>query len=225
MRARSLKACLAGILGAVLVLPPAARAEEMSFHAVRLGSPRVCGDTCPAAIEAVGQITPDTPDRFLAFLRGQGGDGPNIVVLDSPGGGVLASMELGITLRQVGATAIVARVAVDDEGEVVMAGGQCYSACVYAFVGARHRIVPNRSRIGIHRMFLMEERVDASGGTTLVRRRHFDDGDARTMLMRYTGRMGVSPGLIEAAERVPSDNLRIVSRAELRRWHLAAPAF
>ena len=225
MRARSLYACLAAILGVLLVLPLAARAEEMSFHAVRLGSARVCGETCPAAIEAVGQITPDTPGRFLAFLRGQGGNGPTIVFLESPGGSVLASMELGILLRQVGATAIVARVAADGGGGVVMASGECYSACVYAFLGARRRIVPNRSQLGIHRMFLVEERVDANGGTTLVRRRGFDDGDARTMLMRYTRRMGVSPGLIEAAERVPSDELRIVSRAELRRWHLAASAF
>ena len=225
MRARTLHACFAGVLCACLILPPAARAAEMSFHAVRLGSAGTCGDTCPAAIEAVGQITPDTPGRFLAFLRGRGGDGPTIVFLDSPGGGVLASMELGILLRQVGATAIVARVAVDGEGGAALTGGDCYSACVYAFVGARTRVVPNRSRIGIHRMFLVEEKVDAGGGTTMVRRRHFDDGDARTMLMRYTGRMGVSTGLIVAAERVPSDDLRIVSRAELRRWHLAASAF
>ena len=225
MRAHSFNALLATILGAVLVLPIAARAEEMSFHAVRLGSARVCGERCPAAIAAVGQITPDTPGRFLAFLRGQGGGGPTIVFLDSPGGGVLASMELGISLRQVGATAVVARLAVDDGGGLVVASGECYSACVYAFIGARNRIVPNRSRIGIHRMFLVEERVDASGGTTMVRRRHFDDGDARTVLMRYTGGMGVSPGLIEAAERVPSDELRIVSRADLRRWHLTASAF
>ncbi len=225
MRARSLTACFAGILGAVLLLSPTVRADEMSFHAIRLGSAQVCGDTCPAAIEAVGQITTDTPSRFLSFLHGQGGRGPTIVFLESPGGSVLASMEFGVLLRQAGATAIVARVTADSRGGAVMVSGQCFSACVYAFVGASKRIVPNRSQVGIHRMFLVEEGVDAGGGTTLVRRRHFDNGDARTMLMRYTDQMGVSPGLIEAAERVPSNDLKIVSRVDLRRWHLAASAF
>ena len=225
MRPRSLNRWLACVLGSLLLSPLAARADEMSFHAIRLGSEQVCGDTCPAAIEAVGRITSDTPGRFLAFLRGRGHLGPDVVFLDSPGGGVLASMEFGVLLRQLGATAIVARVAADDRGGAVMVSGQCFSACVYALVGARKRIVPNRSEVGIHRMFLVEEGVDANGGTTLVRRRHFDNGDARAMLTRYTGQMGVSPALIEAAERVPSNDLKIVSRAELRRWHLAASAF
>ena len=223
MRARrSLASCLLGLLCALLVLPRGVRAEEMSFRAVRLGSAEVCGDTCPAAVEALGQITPNTPGRFLAFLQGHGGSGPPIVFLESPGGSVLASMAFGTLLRQLGATAIVARVATDGGGPILVSG-QCFSACVYALIGARRRVVPHRSQIGIHRMFLVEEGVDASG-TTLVRRRRFDNGDMRAVLMRYSGRMGVSPGLIEAAERVPSDDLKILSRAELRRWHLAASA-
>ncbi len=224
MRARrSLLAPVLGILGALLVSPPATRAGEMSFRAVRLSSSQVCGDTCPAAIEAYGQITSNTPGRFLAFLQSQG-NVQKVVFLESPGGSVLASMAFGTLLRQLGATVVVARVDEDGAGGAVIASGQCFSACVYAFIGARKRVVPDRSQVGIHRMFLVEEGVDASG-TTLIRRRRFDNGDMRTILMRYTGRMGVSPGLIEAAERVSPDDLRILSRAELRRWHLAASTF
>ena len=219
MRARrSLVSCLLGVL--VAFLPLSARAEEMSFHAVRLAN-AACGDTCPAAIEAVGQITPNTPARFLAFLQSQGGNVRRTVVLASPGGNVLASMELGLLLRQAGATAIVARIYGEGRGGATLTDGQCFSACVYAFLGARKRVVLDRSEIGIHRMFEVEEGVDASG-TMLVRRRRFDDGEMRGILMRYTGRMGVSPGLIAAAERIPSDDLKILSRAQLRRWHLAS---
>ena len=224
MRARrSLVSCLVGILG-VLLVPLAACADEMNFRAVRLGSAEVCGTACPTAIDAVGQITPNTPARFLEFLQGQGGNAQRVVFLDSPGGSVLASMEFGMLLRQVGATAIVAR-AYDNGGNgLVMVSGQCFSACVYAFMGASKRVVPSRSQIGIHRMFLVEEGVDASG-TMLIRRRRIDNGDMRAVLMRYSRRMGVSPGLIEAAERVPSDDLQILSRAKIRGWHLAASAF
>ena len=219
---RSLVPCLVGVLAAFLV-PLAARADEMSFRAVRLGTAEVCGNTCPAAIEAVGQITPNTPGRFLAFLQGSGGSARRIVFLESPGGSVLASMEFGVLLRQVGATAVVARVSDGGDG-AVMVGGQCFSACVYAFMGASKRVVPSRSQIGIHRMFLVEEGVDASG-TMLIHRRRVDNGDMRAVLMRYSRRMGVSPGLIEAAERVPSDDLDILSRAKIRGWHLANSTF
>ena len=224
MRARrSLVSCLVGLLGAFLV-PLAACADEMEFRAVRLGSGELCGTTCPAAIEAVGQITLNTPGRFLAFLQSQGGNAQRTVFLNSPGGNVLASMEFGMLLRRIGATAIVAHI--DDNGGdgAVRVSGQCFSACVYAFMGASKRVVPSRSQIGIHRMFLVEEGVDASG-TMLIHRRRVDNGDMRAVLMRYSRRMGVNPGLIEAAERVPSDSLDILSRAQIRGWHLANSAF
>jgi hypothetical protein len=37
--------------------------------------------------------------------------------------------------------------------------------------------------------------------------------------------MGVSPQLISAAEHITPDQLHIVSRAEISRWHLAASRF
>ena len=195
----------------------------MSFRAVRLGSLQVCGDTCPAAVAASGQITADTPGRFLAFMQAQGGTARSIIFLDSPGGSVPASVRFGQLLRQLGETAVVARVDADAAGAVLV-NGQCFSACVYAFIGARRRIVPERSQLGIHSMVLVEEGIDASG-TVLMRRRKFDDRDVRTFLMRYSARMGVSPDVIVAAERVSPNDLRILSRSELRRWHLAGSAF
>ena len=195
----------------------------MSFRTIHLGSAQVCGDTCPAAVAASGQITADTPGRFLAFMQGQGGTAQSIMFLDSPGGSVPASVQFGQLLRQLGETAVVARVDADAGGPVLV-NGQCFSACVYAFIGARRRIVPGQSQIGIHRMVLVEEDVDASG-TVLMRRRKFDNRDARAFLMRYSARMGVSPDVIEAAERVSPSDLRILSRNELRRWHLAGSAF
>ena len=205
--------------------PPTARAdEEMSFQAVRIGYAGVCRGACPTIISATGQITENTPGRFVEFLQ-ENGDLRNlhaVVFLDSPGGRVIASMELGTLLRKVGAAAVVARVLPDGDGGTVMTNAQCYSACVYALMGARKRVIPSSSQIGIHRMFAYEEGVDASGTMAVVHRR-YDNGDLRGYLMRYSSDMGVSPGLIAAAEHIPSDNLKILSRAEIRRWHLGVP--
>lgn len=212
------------LAGFLAMQPPTARAEaEMTFQAVRIGEPGNCRGGCPTVISASGQITENTPNQFLDFL-GRNSDLRNmraVVFLDSPGGRVLASMELGSLLRRVGASAVVARVARDGAGGTVMINAQCFSACVYALMGARKRVIPAQSQIGIHRMFAYEEGIDANG-TILLRQRH-DNGDMRAFLMHYSSEMGVSPGLISAAEHVPSDNLKILSRADIRRWHLGVP--
>lgn len=202
-----------------------ARADsEMSFRVVRIGDQSVCGGNCPTIISATGQITQSTPGRFLDFIE-QNYDRRNlhaVVFMDSPGGRVLASMEFGTLLRKVGAAVVVARVYPDGAGGSVMTNAQCFSACVYALMGARKRVIPASSQIGIHRMFVYEEGYDASG-MVLTRQRRFDNGDMRDFLMRYSSEMGVSPGLIMAAERVPSDTLKILSRSEIRKWHLGVP--
>ena len=103
-----------------------------------------------------------------------------------------------------------------------MTNAQCFSACVYALIGARKRVVPAGSQIGIHRMFANDDTVNAFG-YTVARRRLYDNGDMGAILKSYSAQMGVSPGLISAAERVPSDQLRILSRAEISRYHLGVP--
>ncbi len=191
-----------------------ARAEApMTFQSVQLGS------GAGAAIAATGQITENTPSDFLAFLQSNNETRRPVVLLDSPGGRVLASMEFGELLRRVGAEAVVARVASDGQGSAVIVQAQCFSACVYAFMGASKRVVPGASQIGIHRMFAYQDELDASG-TAVVRHRRYDNGDMRTFLMRYSAAMGISPTLIAAAEHIPSDSLRILSSAEIRRYRL-----
>ena len=198
----------------LLARVPLGHAEApMTFQAVQLGS----GDA--AAIVATGQITENTPGEFLTFLERNNDTRRPVVFLDSPGGRVLASMEFGAVLRRVGAEAIVARVASDGQGGAVVVQAQCFSACVYAFMGASKRVVPSASQIGIHRMFAYQDELDASG-TAVVRHRRYDNGDMRSFLMRYSTAMGISPTLIAAAEHIPSDSLRILSPAEIRHYHL-----
>ena len=201
-----------------------ARAEEMTFQSVRMNDPAVCGGACPNAIAATGQITQNTAGRFVSFLQSQGGASNTTVFLNSPGGSVLGSMEFGTLLRHLGATAVVGQIASDGQGGAVAVNGECFSACVYTLIGARRRIVPSRSLVGIHRMFLVEEGVDANG-TTLVRHRRSDNGDMRSVLMQYSSQMGVNPGLIAAAERTPSSTLKILSQGEMRHWRLASSAY
>ncbi len=200
-----------------------AQAEpEMSFQlaSLRAGD---CNARCPLVISAVGRITERTPQAFLGFLEEQSARNLRAVVfLDSPGGSVVASMQFGSLMRQLGAAAVVARVAVDAGGEPVVVNAQCFSACVYALIGARKRVIPRASQVGIHRMFLSAEGIDPATEEAL-RRAHPDNSDVRAVLSRYTSQMGVSPALIARAEHTPSRSLYILSQADIRRWHLGVP--
>lgn len=176
-------------------------AGAMSFE------PRLVGGR--SAIVAVGQITMDTPAAFAATPVLPG----TAVYLNSPGGNVGAAVQLGSLFRSRGVKAVVAGVT---EGGVPVAGA-CYSACVYALVGASRRVVPGRSRVGIHRM--LAAALDGSAMTGAYERA--EHRAAASTLMGYTARMGVDPGMIASAERTPSTSIHVLTPRELRHWGVA----
>ena len=158
------------------------------------------------AIVAVGQITLDTPGEFAAVPVAPGTQ----VYLNSPGGNVGAAVSLGSLFRSRGVTAVVA--GVTETG--VSVPGACYSACVYALVGASRRVVPRRSRVGIHRMQAATE--DLTGSYERAEHRA-----AASTLKGYTARMGVDPSMISSAERTPSESIHVLTPGELRHWGVA----
>src|ERR1700722_7396920 len=96
---------------AFCLAPPAAWAQQspMRFRVAKMDSPS-CGLKCPDVIVAEGVIEEDTPLAFVEFAR-TATFSPglrNVVFLNSPGGNVVASMELGLAFRQLHAAAVVA---------------------------------------------------------------------------------------------------------------------
>lgn len=241
-RVRSLARRLAAPVGAPVFLFPLfaivllcglvisggmARADDMSFHLVSVGDPGRCGDRCPAVITAEGQITNETPAEFSEFVRNNVGraDLHAIVFLNSPGGKVVAAMELGRLWRRLGIAAVVGRTNSANPGSTTQfLAARCLSACVYALIGAKKRVIPPASVVGIHRMFFYEDESGAMGEGGGVRR-HYDNGGMRAMLSSYTARMGVSPALISSAEHISSDQIHILSRSEIARYHLGSSRF
>ena len=76
---------------------------------------------------------------------------------------MLASMEMGAVLRKAGAEVVVARLAADGDGGAAVISADCFSACVYALMGASKRVIPVQSHVGIHRMFAYQDELDANG--------------------------------------------------------------
>jgi hypothetical protein len=198
-------------------------AQPMSFRLLPLEDSSRCANQCAQAIVADGEITNSTPQEFLSFVASNlQGNVRSVVFLNSPGGRVVASMELGMVFRKLGVAAIVAQ-AGQTYGGTALATGQCYSACVYALMGARKRVIPPQSRVGVHRMFQYEAAFDPSGGATIYRRH--DNGRMRAMLSRYSSEMGVSRSIIDNAERTSSDSIHVLSKDEIARWRLGQPKF
>jgi hypothetical protein len=207
--------------------PAQAQMGPMTFRLVPLSDPARCGRDCIEVISAEGEITDSTPQDYLDFIQQHVHD-PRLRVLvfmTSPGGKVVASMKLGELFRASGAMAVVARVRPSRAGSghnAFIAPGACYSACVYALMGGKKRVVPPHSVAGIHRMF---DYVGGSGIFDTQPHKVYDTGALGAALERYAGVMGVSPELVAKAETVSSDSIHIVTPQEMRRWRLAVRKF
>jgi hypothetical protein len=212
---------LTGALALAAFSLPAKAGEPMTFRLLPLEDASRCGSQCAQAIAADGEITNSTPQEFLSFVdQNLHGNVRAVVFLNSPGGRVVASMELGQIFRKLGVAAIVAR-AGQTYGGTALASGHCFSACVYALMGGRKRIIPPQSKVGVHRMYQYQATLDPSGGATIYRQH--DNGRMRAMLSRYSRQMGVNSRVIEDAERTSSDSLHVLSNGEIARWRLGQP--
>jgi hypothetical protein len=210
--------------GPVAMAPVAAQASDMTFRLATLQG-RDCRGRCPSVIVAEGVIAEETPQAFIDFLQSVANEPSlrDVVVLNSPGGRVVASMRLGEALRKLKAAVIVARFGREGDLDLPIAG-QCMSACVYAMMGGVKRVVPPESRLGIHRMSTLDVggglgRARAQGGVSYASDEMVD------ALANYAAEMGVSPTVIRSAERISPEEIHIVSPVELRRWRLASPKF
>ena len=126
-------------------------------------------------------------------------------------------MELGAAFRKLSSAVIVAGYATQG-GRSGPVSGQCLSACVYALMGAARRVVPNVSRVGLHRMSIVE-----AGSGPVAGRRMLADPHLVAVLARYAARMGVDPALVWRAESLTPGTLHVLTAGEMARWRLASP--
>jgi hypothetical protein len=122
----------------------------------------------------------------------------NTVWLASNGGDIDAAMELGRRLRRLGVFTLIGK---DD---------QCFSACVFAFMGGERRSVAGR--LGIHRPYF----PFTDGTPDRPARFRF----LQQTLKAYIEEMDFPDSLYEAVMLVPPESLQILTAAELKRFYL-----
>ena len=219
-----------GLVGASALagLSLAGPAAAMSFSLVEVGGAR-CGGACPQVIVAEGEIAVDSAERFVEFVKPRIGSGRlrNIVFINSPGGSVLGSIKLGSVFRKVGSAVVVARAEAGQEvgAAASFTAARCMSACVYALMGGKKRIVPPASKLGVHRTLTFQYSGKDPANNDPGYQRIRTPDSLLTTLNAYTRSMGVSTAVIEAAQATPHESIRVLTRQELAKWRLGVEKF
>lgn len=216
-------ALLAAFTGAFV-----APAGAMTFSTIPI-STQCTGTGCPRAVIAHGEITSDAPMAFSAFLRDEM-QMPGlhaVVFLNSPGGNVESALRLGALFHAAGAAVVVGQptlggAANSGAGQLGVVPGHCASACVYALMGGKKRVVPSGARLGVHRMSAKMTALEPAGGGTMTNR-VFAGSPEITALRTYVSRVGGSQDLISLAESIPHEQIHVLSPAEIRRFRLGSP--
>lgn len=206
--------------------------DPMVFYLAR-GEKNSCGPGCDQWIAAEGTITQGTAERMRAFLTRNPSSRP--VYFHSPGGINLESLAMGRLMRERGITARVARTIPQDCGPRECAGARrsgsdvparltsalayCNSACVYAIVGARTREIAPEAHLGVHASVVsfdfLPKNVKVPGHL-----RARTEAANRNEIRRYLVAMGIAPALLDAAEKVPHESIRALSREEMVRFNI-----
>lgn len=213
------------------------RKSPLLFYIVR-GEDNACGLDCNEWIAAEGSFDDGAAARFSSFVARLGRR--NLpVFFHSPGGWMSQAQAIGRLMRERGMTAGVARTfpeacvgtdvrtcaSLKKSGKELRAewsavGAQCNSACVYALIGARERLVPLASRLAVH----ASRTTCFKDGTIVDRNLHWCQGIGaanKAELLRYVRQMGIDTALIESAYGVPHEVLRTLSRQEIVRFGIA----
>ena len=173
-------------------------------------------------IVADGVITLDTPSTFRRFVMTMPGGVSMHVALNSPGGNVLAAMELGRLIRERRYTTSVGRTVPEDRWSTTIAG-ECNSACAIAFLGGiQRRYSPDPgtpdggSRLGFHQ-FAASTDGRLNQVATLIEAMGVGLRTAQVLtgiMIAYTVDMGVDPRVITRASAVPPERLWILTASD-----------
>lgn len=141
-------------------------------------------------IQAIGTITPDTPQAFQKFLKTDDAKLSRQLDLHSPGGHLMAGLTLGEMIRKAGYNTSIGR-SMPLEGATntyTYKNAICASACAYAFLGGVSRSYGKDDLYGLHRFGSTGKAVSG------------DDAQLVSgIIANYIERMGASQAILQAA--------------------------
>jgi tetratricopeptide (TPR) repeat protein len=204
--------------------------EHPMVFVIAHGDDGTCGPGCNEWIAADGSFDQGVDKRFRAFLGTLKGREPPIF-FNSTGGFMDNAFNVGRMLRERKMAAGVGITIPDDcpadkvrdescrqklresrtlKAQLRSAGAICYSACVYAFMGASVRHIAEGARVGVH----VPIRPEPKSRRAAV---ELEDRN-RTVRRQYAKQMGIDLGLVELADGTPYLNMHVLTRDEIARF-------
>lgn len=188
------------IIALALVSPLAYADEVMTFEGQPPPKPAGIFGTA-WTIYANGEIDDDVAERFRGFLKQHRIPKGSSLVLNSPGGDILASMELGRLIRE---HALTVHIGTRDSTRI-MNPGFCLSACALAYLGGRFRFIADNSAYGVHRFYRVGDGAQ-------------NDDEAQILsaaIVAYIREMGADPALFSEMVAAGSDDMNMLKEAKL----------
>jgi ATP-dependent protease ClpP protease subunit len=136
-----------------------------------------------------------------------------LVFINSPGGSVQAAMELGKIIRRNGFVTYVGRKQQNVNTKAVYpvnVSGECYSACVFAYIGGNYRYIEPTSKIGVHRFHSASYKYANEDNAQIV----------SAAIISYLNEMGIDASLFNLMSKAGKDELYILDNAELNAIHV-----
>jgi hypothetical protein len=155
---------------------------------------------------ASGVIDTNAPSRFEAFVKANNIPSGSLLNFDSPGGNLLAGLELGKEIRADGLdTDVAAENGIDKYGLAESKPSLCASACTLAFLGGRFRYVDDKSIYAVHRFYFVGNVVDGSDVAQEV----------SAAIVQYIRDMGVDPQFFTLMTQAGRSQVLIPTRQQL----------
>ena len=196
------------VILALLLSWCAARAEDMNFKLQERDlRPNFDLDQW---IFATGEIVQGTTDRFLGFVKAnpQLTDGAT-VILNSPGGSPVEGIKLGDAIRQL---RYRTDVGAEDPMPMTVAPGQCFSACIYPYLGGEYRYLKEGSVIGIYRFRFGKD----FGGRVTSEISQQLSGE----IVSFIARSRADPNLFAVMSQTSPDDVQVLSSEDLKKFKI-----
>lgn len=174
----------------LLVKPDPALALRENFHIRTRPHLLIRGEILAADVKQVRDLMPQLRKAIPSSAL-------PLVLLHSPGGDLIAAMQIGATFRQ--ATAWIA----------IDSGAECISACIFILAAGVQRWVLDGSRLGIHRPYFDSRffaKLDANAAAS-----RYDELARRSR--EYLKSMGMEDQLFADMLGIPSNRVRTIDRA------------
>ncbi len=173
--------------------------SDIAYPRAFFGAPAPAEEVRVFLTGAITRADVDSAEVMVRLLQsGKQKIAGNTVWLASGGGDIDSGMDLGRLLRKWGIFTFVAK---NDE---------CFSACVFAFMGGERRSVAGR--LGIHRPHFSYTQDSPDRQS---RFRHL-----QKVLKGYVEEMDFPASLYEAVMLVPPESMQVLAPADLKRFYL-----